>query len=268
MPSQDQHVKAALKLLRKCGQRHDRYRVFSDCMELIAISISNSVDLAARARREARYLEIVARYDRETVETFPRVLAEVVMALETGPDDVLGRIFTELEIHNSDRGQFFTPYPVCRMMGMLSLGDPAAMRSLIEEKGYVTAMEPACGSGAMVIALAEAMREVDINYQRYLHVTATDIDRRAVHMAYIQFSLLHIPAEVIVGNSLSMEAHDRWFTPAHILGGWNARRADYRRRYEHSGGPEAVSANPPPAVAPAPGRAMQPPGPPVQLSLF
>ena len=52
----------------------------------------------------------------------------------------------------------------------------------------------------MVIALAEAMRAEGINYQRQLHVTAIDIDPRVVHMAYIQFSLLHVPAEVVVGD--------------------------------------------------------------------
>ena len=69
------------------------------------------------------------------------------------------------------------------------------------------------------------MRAQDINYQQRLHVTAVDIDRRAVHMAYIQFTLMHIPAVVIVGNSLSMEMHEYWYTPAHILGGWTAKLA-------------------------------------------
>lgn len=265
MSSPDRHVSAALKLLRQGGYRHDRYTLFSDCMELIAIAISNSVDLAARERREARYREIVARYDRETIEMFPRVLAEVTMALEAEPGDVLGMIFGELEIHNSNRGQFFTPYSVCRMMALVTLGDAADARALIADKDYVTAMEPACGAGAMVIALAEAMRDADINYQRHLHVTAVDIDPRAVHMAYIQFSLLHIPAEVIVGNSLSMETHERWFTPAHILGGWNARLAGHRRPVNPGDGPERTS---PAAIrqaihpSPAPGHA------PAQLSLF
>ena len=233
MSPQDQHIKAALKLLQRGAQRHDRYTLFSDCMEMIAISMSNSVDLRAREHREARYLEIVKRYDRETIVMFARFLAEVTMAFEAQPDDVLGRIFTELEIHNSNRGQFFTPYPVCRMMALATLGDAAAARALIGEKGFVTAMEPACGSGAMIIALVEAMREAGINYQRHLHVTAVDVDSRAVHMAYIQCSLLHIPAQLVVGNSLSMEMREHWFTPTHILGGWSARLAAHRR-IEHA----------------------------------
>ena len=42
-------------------------------------------------------------------------------------------------------------------------------------------------------------------------------------MAYIQFSLWNVPAEVIVGNSLSMELRERWLTPAHYLYDWDTR---------------------------------------------
>ncbi len=267
MSQHDRHIKTVLKLFRQCGQRYDRYSLFSDCMELIALAISNSVDGAARARRETRYLEIIKRYDRNAVEMFPQILAEITMALEVGPNDVLGRIFAELEIHNSQRGQFFTPYSVCRLMAQATLGDVATARAIMAEKGYVTAMEPACGSGAMVIALAEAMIEANINYQRHLHVTAVDIDPRAVHMAYAQFSLLHIPAEVIVGNSLSMEMHERWFTPSHVLGGWSARLAADRPTVNVRSGTESVPA----VINSAVKQPVQPspkPGPALQLSLF
>ena len=75
----------------------------------------------------------------------------------------------------------------------------------------------------MVIALADTMLERNINYQSHLHATAIDIDPRAIHMAYCQLTLLHIPAHLLVGNSLSREVRENWFTPAHIIGGWNAR---------------------------------------------
>ena len=82
----------------------------------------------------------------------------------------------------------------------------------------------------MVIALAQTMRDIGHNYQRHLHVTAIDVDPRAIHMAYVQLSLLHIPAHLMVGNALSGEIQDHWFTPAHILGGWTARLTLRQRR--------------------------------------
>lgn len=212
-----------VKLFRSLGYRHDVHKLFADFCELAALSLANAADLAQRESREDRYLQIVKGYAREEIELFPRVLAEVTLALEAGAADVLGAVFHDLELHNKYQGQFFTPYEVCKMMANMTIGSEAQLRALIGQRGYVTACEPACGSGAMVIALADGMHELGINYQRHLHVTAIDVDRKAAHMAYIQFSLLHIPAVVIVGNSLTLDEREHWYTPAHILGGWNWR---------------------------------------------
>ena len=225
MTSHERHVADVTRLLRSCAYRHDLHRLFSDCMEAIAISISNSMDLRSREAREKRYLDIVGRYGRDIVELFPQVLAGIVMALEADTGDALGTVYNALELSSADKGQFFTPWPVCRMMAAVTVGTGEQANALIERHGFVRAMEPACGAGAMVIALAEAMRAQGINYQRHLHVTAVDIDARVAHMAYIQFSLLHIPAVVIVGDSLSLEMRDHWYTPADIMGGWSARLA-------------------------------------------
>ncbi|HUD91315.1 N-6 DNA methylase [Sphingobium sp.] len=223
------HLKVMRELLQRCQPRHDIYTVFGHCMEAMAIAIANSIDLRARDQREARYLDIVGRYGADVVESFPQVMAELAVALEAGMGDVLGALFHDLELHNKAKGQFFTPYSVSIAMAQMLAGDTAALRENIERRGYLTAMEPACGSGCMVIALADVLRAQGINYQRHLHVTAIDIDPRAVHMAYAQLSLLHVPARLIVGNPLSGEIREQWFTPAHVLGGWTARLASEPR---------------------------------------
>lgn len=213
------HVKEITKLIEQNRYQYDTYDVFRDCTAAMAYSISNSVDLRHRAEREQKYMDIIGRYDKDTIDTFPKVLAHVVGALEEQPRDVLGSVFGQLELGNTARGQFFTPDDVSKMIAHMQVGD--GLQHAIEEKGYVTLHEPAVGAGSMVIAMAEAMRERGLNYQRQLHVTAVDVDERAAHMAYVQFSLLHIPAEVVVGNTLSGEVRDVWHTPAHILDGWD-----------------------------------------------
>ena len=75
----------------------------------------------------------------------------------------------------------------------------------------------------MIIGLAETMQKRGINYQQCLHVTAVDLDPQCVNMSYVQFSLLHIPAVVVHGNTLSMEEFGHWYTPAHIMGLWDYR---------------------------------------------
>jgi hypothetical protein len=103
---------------------------------------------------------------------------------------------------------------------MMILGDP---RPEIEERGYFTVCEPAVGAGVTIIALAEAVREASANPQTDMHVTAVDLDATAVHMAYIHFTLLHLPAIILHGNTITLELFDTWVTPAHIMGGWRFR---------------------------------------------
>ena len=79
-------------------------------------------------------------------------------------------------------------------------------KRLGEHHEYIRAHEPCVGSGAMVIALTQALREEGINYQHKLHVTAIDIDTVAVSMAYVQCTLLHIPALICHGDTLTGEA--------------------------------------------------------------
>jgi len=256
------HQKELVKLINGISYRHSHWQVFSDFVEMGAISFSNAIDTAQRAAREARYMEIVKRYKPEEVQSFPHMLAELTMALEEEPDDVLGRTFHDLELHNKWAGQFFSPYHLCRMMAKVTIGDKADLAARIAERGFVTASEPAAGSGAMVIALAHEMRDAGINYQQHLHVTAVDVDAKCVHMAYLQFSLLHIPAVIIHGNSLSLEEFGHWYTPAHIMGRW---------RHKLSRAPEGahhVEAAPGPlASAPQP-EGRDEPSEPSQLTLF
>ncbi len=104
-------------------------------------------------------------------------------------------------------------------------------------------MEPAAGAGGMVIATAEAFAGEGINYQQAMHATCIDIDATAVHMAYVQLSLLHIPAIVMHGNALSLEQWGYWLTPAHILGFWDASaREEQKDKADHAvpAMPEAV----------------------------
>jgi type I restriction-modification system DNA methylase subunit len=220
-----------VKLISALAYRHSHWQVFADFAEMAAISMSNAVDQVQRDRREERYMEIVKRYKPEELAKFPIMLAELTLALEDEPADVLGRTFHDLELHNKWAGQYFSPYPLCRMMAKMTLSGKEDIEARIAERGFVTAQEPACGSGAMVIALAHEMRELGINYQRHLHVTAVDVDVKCVNMTYLQLSLLHIPAVIVHGNSLSLEEFGRWYTPAHILDGWRWR---LRRRSERS----------------------------------
>src|SRR5690606_31957302 len=127
----------------------------------------------------------------------------------------------------------------------------------IRQRGFVTVSEPACGAGAMIIAMAFALRERGANYQQHMHVTAIDVDSRAVHMAYLQFSLLGIPALIIEGNALTLEERDHWYTPLHVLGMWDTK---LRRGYAlGSAMDDSAEPAPPAALEPEPDLILPPP---------
>ena len=64
------------------------------------------------------------------------------------------------------------------------------------------------------------MRQCGFNYQTQMHATGVDVDLTAVHMTYLQLSLLNVPAIIVHGNTLAMKEYSRWYTPAHLLGFW------------------------------------------------
>lgn len=234
------HQKELARLFNGFSGRHSHWQVFSDFCEIGAITFSNAVDLIQREKREERYLQIIKNYDREELDKFAQGFAHLTMAMEYGFCDVLGRTFHDLELHNKWAGQFFTPYDVSRMMARMTIGDGEDLKAKIEARGFVTAQEPAVGSGAMVIALAQEMRAAGVNYQEHLHVTAIDVDAKCVHMAYLQFALLHIPAIIIHGNTLSLETYGHWYTPAHNMGLWNWKL----RRHTEKEGTHEIQAPP------------------------
>lgn len=261
-----EHRKALIKLLREASGRHNLWDVFNDFVTMAALAVANAVDLRQRDEREAEYMRMVTRYEPRELALFPQMLAITTEALEAEPRDFLGEVFGELELGNAARGQFFTPSELCRAMASITVGPAEELQRLVDQRGYIRVHEPACGAGAMLIAFAEEFAARGFSRSRQMHVVAIDVDRRAALMCYLQLSLLGIPAEIIVGNALTLECREQWFTPVHILEGWSWRLA-------RSGGtspavekPEPIAPEIPAGTTDAPPAAATPAAP--QLTLF
>ena len=229
----DQHQRNLIAMVKKFSHSHHTHAVFADFVEMAAISISNAVDRTQFDAREKRYLDIVRKYSKEEVALFPQMFAELAESFElrvammrkassagattSGLTDILGETYMMLELGTARAGQFFTPYHVSRMMAMMTIGDGGPA---VRDHGFIRLQEPACGAGGMVIAVADSLNDAGHNYQQTMHATCIDIDPCCVHMAYIQLSLLHIPAVVAHGNALSLDVWGMWYTPAHVMGSW------------------------------------------------
>ena len=88
---------------------------------------------------------------------------------------------------------------------------------------FITLSEPTCGADGMVLAFVKVMLSQGHNPARKLWVQCVDIDRLAALMCYVQLSLWHVPAQVVVGNSLTLETREVFYTPAHYMGAWDIR---------------------------------------------
>ncbi|CAN7749626.1 N-6 DNA methylase [Duganella sp. LjRoot269] len=214
------HRNKLIKLIEQASRRHAKLDVFRDFVTMAATAFAR-LDLHHASRREEEYLACVRRYSKEELALFPQMMAELTMGMEACPRDILGETFMMLELGNAYKGQFFTPYELCQLMAEVTFSEVS--QETIAKQGFITVQEPACGAGAMIIAAMMYLREKGINYQQCVHVTAIDVDSTAAKMTFVQLSLLHVPATIVNGNSLTLQEFDHWHTPAHILGLWGPR---------------------------------------------
>lgn len=219
-----EHEKAMVRLItdvsRDTGQR--TWEVFNDWVECAAIAHANVWPTPARAEREDRYQRHVSTYGAENMRRFAHLLGHLTMWPEQEPTDALGHLYMSLEIGNDHTGQFFTPFHVSKLMAALTT-DESSLVEQVAKRGFIAAHEPTVGAGGMVIALAVHMREQGLNPQQQLWVSGVDIDITCVHMAFLQLSLLGIPAEIIHGDALTLTTHSVWHTAFHHLGHWQYR---------------------------------------------
>lgn len=222
----DPHQKEIVKLFSAFDGSKNRRKIFDDFLWMTAIAISNSVDLMHREEREKMYMQIVQQYKPKEMEIFARMVAEITAGMEANPDqDFLGEMYMALDFGSSSAGQFFTPYSVCRAMAAI-VSDFDRLKAEIEDRGFVSVLDPACGAGALLVAFANECMRQDINYQRKVLFVAQDIDHTVACMCYIALSLMGCPGYVIVGDTLAHPAlfHDErglipvdngnvWYTP-------------------------------------------------------
>jgi len=220
MPTTTTGTAQIVKMLRGNTGARDIRTVFTDFCEVSAIALRNTVDLVGWAAREKGYHRIADSYTAAQLDRFAAAFGAVALELDRDPRDVLGEVYMQLEISSKDQGQFFTPYPLALLIAQMQLSDVA---QLLEERPFITVGEPAAGAGAMAIAVTQVLAEQGIDYTQRLHITADDISPVAVHMCFIQLSLLGAAAVVNRRNTLTQELFDSWPTPAHVVGGWAER---------------------------------------------
>ena len=207
--------KELVRLMESIEGKYSKWEIWQDFIIMMAVSIANTFPGPHRAQREKLYQDHAAKYQVKELDVFAQMAAEVVSALEHNPEqDVLGELFMLLGLSNEWKGQFFTPYNVCRAMAMMTFG-PSLKDSLA----------------------ANECRRQGINYQTSVLFVAQDIDFLASCMCYIQLSLLGCAGYIVVDDSIMRPAQsydDRallpvssqnvWITPMYYRDVWEERR--------------------------------------------
>ena len=121
--------KAFLEAFGRLTNRHRAWDAWRDFITMFACSLSNPLDKEHRDKREALYLEIIKKYNKQEQEVFPELAAQTVLALEENPEqDFLGSIFMSLNLGDEHNGQIFTPYHVCELMAEMTMDMRNPMR--------------------------------------------------------------------------------------------------------------------------------------------
>lgn len=180
----------------------DTRTVFANWIEMAAIAMLNRCNHSAWEEKERRYLEIAKQYTAFEVSKFVEMLGRLWSNMIEKPYDYLGTLATKMNLLNVKKGQFFTPYAVSYLVAKLTF------QQFRFEKEITAINEPTCGSGGIIIAATQVIKENGGKVKDVIFI-AQDIDRLCVLMTFLQLSILEIPAIVIWGNTLTCEEFER-----------------------------------------------------------
>ncbi len=218
------YLKAFITKLQNLDHSRRTDTVFKDFLALSTYSIMQPFYRSPEI--EQKYINIISKYNKEQANEFSQMLALLVNALEERYQDFLGQVYMQLNLGNVKTGQFFTSYHVSKLMAEITFIDN---QKNIENQDIITLSEPCCGSGGIIIAYAETMKNHNINFQQKLFVEAIDIDELCFQMAYLQLSLYGIPARVMLGDTLAYKFGQMIYTPMYFINGFSWRLKEYKK---------------------------------------
>lgn len=208
--------KSIVNAIQSLSGAYSPHNIFSDWVELCALSIQNSCCVFFHdgpwEEREERYRNTAGKYGDRELSMFSEMLAWLAEALEEEMRDILGEIYMESNISNGHIGQFFTPFNVSELCARLGINQDEVL-----QQSRLQLNEPSCGGGGMIIAACKVLRDMGFDYQRRLNVVAQDMDWSGVYMTYLQLSLIGCRAIVVQGDTLREPFVCGKTDPRHIM---------------------------------------------------
>lgn len=148
------YLKEFISKLQNLDKSKNIATVFKDFLTLSSCSLAQPFYRSPDIEQE--YKNTICNYSKEQAEEFSKLLAFLISALEEKHQDFLGQVFSILNLGNSSKGQFFTSYHLSKMMCEISITD---IERQLEERDFITLSEPCSGSGGIIIAYAETLKD-------------------------------------------------------------------------------------------------------------
>lgn len=138
-------------------------------------------------------------------DSIAKAFGVLIDAMERTRHDILGDLFHG-SITYGEAGQFLTPEPICKMMAAMSVENAGEE----EASGKKSICDPCCGSGRMLLAVADL--------QPHWEFVGQDVDLRCVRITAINLALRNLYGYVIWGNSLGNEQRLAYRTGFNLRG--------------------------------------------------
>ena len=202
-------------------ESNDIWEIYNDFLMISAENFRRLLDKDFNIHHN-----IYDKYSNVEINSFNKMLIVLDELLQNDKKDHLGDLLMELEMANNLNGQFFSPFDISLISSMLGISkDEVDIK--IKEKGYITLHEMSVGGGAIVIAVAKLLSEWGYNPKENLLVVCNDLDKKAIYMSYIQFTLLDIPSVIFEMDTLTQEIKGCWKTI-----GYYRKRKEFNIEFE------------------------------------
>lgn len=207
------HIEKLADMIVESSRGRGLYPVYSEFVATTAVAIARACG------NDTSKVGAKVREQSDDDGEMPRMIAELIMAVEDAQYcDILGDLFMRLNLGSQAGGQFFTPTHLAHLCGDIAMP---------ENKSFVSALDPACGGGAMLMAGAKKMRDDGHIPGVSYWAEGQDINEETALTCYVQLSLNGMAGRVSCGNTLAMDSWWSLLTPVAALDPlWRFRRAE------------------------------------------
>ena len=198
----DECIKEFTSLFNLLCTRHNRYETWCNLVYMWSDMLSFMFDDNQSKERKDDYLKLLEQYDDAEKDIISNMLKVLGQAYTVKPNqDFLGDFYMHNKIHDTSKGQFFTPYHISELMAAMTYNKDET-ESEIKRKGFISCVDSCCGSGVMLLAYANEMIKQGIKNRKNILLIGQDLSEIAARMCYIQMSINGLLGIIKIDDSL------------------------------------------------------------------